>query len=352
MARKLGLQYIRGITFMIKNKRINGITPKERYNNGKRVVRTYNNGIIVWDVSGGFEIVYNNPNGGIYSIGLSCNFGKDITVNWGTNYGGDKETITDGSTATHTMVWLDNGIPAQYHEFTVSIDTDVDLVPSNFAQDGKYYITSVTLPDSIMSIGSNAFDGCNTLVNINLPQKLEYMEMNALSNCNLGKIVIPNSVKTIGMYAFYNNQKLSDVDFGAGLKNIGMSAFRKCNIVDLLIPDSVTSIGDGAFGDNYNLKNVTIGNSCKSIDSNAFENDNSIESFKIGIGVETMGISILEDNPNLHYIEYGGTIEQWENINFLGCPFWDNNAERYINCIDGNIILPDVMTRQATSWKY
>lgn len=335
----------------IRNLVLDGANPNSEdfYMNGKRVTQMWLNGICVWDI-GGFEITYNNQNGGIYQISLNCDFGKDVTVNWGTNYGEDKETIEDGSTTSHSMVWLENGVPAQYHTFTVSIDTDVDLVPNEFIYSQQYCVTSVSLPDSIKSIGYRAFNNCSALTDIKLPSKLETIGMNALSNCNLQSITIPDSVTSIGQYAFYYNSNLSNILLGTGLKTIEMGAFRKCNLQSITIPDSVTSIGNGAFGDNANLTKVFL--NCEILSNNIFENDSLIESVKIGNKVKKIGVTILDDCQNLEFIEFDGTIEEWENIEFVGCPFWHNSIERYIKCNDGNIALPDILTRQAKSWKY
>lgn len=74
--------------------------------------------------------------------------------------------------------------------------------------------SSVTIPDSVTSIGSSAFYHCSSLMSI----------------------TIPDSVTSIGEYAFYGCEKLTSIT----------------------IPGSVTSIGNGAFGSCKKLMNITF----------------------------------------------------------------------------------------------
>ena len=72
----------------------------------------------------------------------------------------------------------------------------------------------------------------------------------ALSNdaFQLKEIVIPDSVTTIGSNAFYNCDSLSSVVIGNSVTTIGYSAFYECsNLSSVVIGDSVTTIGDYAF---------------------------------------------------------------------------------------------------------
>ena len=70
-------------------------------------------------------------------------------------------------------------------------------------------ITSVTIPPSVTSIGSQAFAGCNALVFVTIPSSVTAIEPSAFSDCfALTRVTIPASVRYIGSQAFYRCSSL------------------------------------------------------------------------------------------------------------------------------------------------
>ena len=89
---------------------------------------------------------------------------------------------------------------------------------------------------------------------------------------SLTSVTIPNSVTSIGYYAFWACRGLTSVTIPNSVTSIGDEAFQYCSgLTSVTIPNSVTSIGDGAFGGCSSLTSVTIPNSVTSIGSNAFD---------------------------------------------------------------------------------
>ena len=75
-------------------------------------------------------------------------------------------------------------------------------------------LSSVTIPEGIVSIGENAFFNCSALNNIQLPATLRSIQSGAFRNCiSLTEIVIPNATNYIGEYAFYECNMLKSVTF-------------------------------------------------------------------------------------------------------------------------------------------
>ena len=114
-------------------------------------------------------------------------------------------------------------------------------------------LTSVTIPDSVETIGSNAFNGCTKLESVTLPTNDEFKTIStyAFSNCiKLQSITIPNNVETIGDSAFLNCVDLNSVTLpiNESFTEISDRVFMNCQkLISITIPDSVTSISSNAF---------------------------------------------------------------------------------------------------------
>ncbi|MDE7093452.1 MAG: leucine-rich repeat protein, partial [Oscillospiraceae bacterium] len=98
---------------------------------------------------------------------------------------------------------------------------------------------SVTIPDSVVTIGEYAFYDCDSLISV----------------------TIPDSVVTIGEYAFYDCDSLISVIIPDSVTTIEKRTFSRCDsLTAVTIPDSVTSIEDWAFYDCTALESITIEN--------------------------------------------------------------------------------------------
>lgn len=129
----------------------------------------------------------------------------------------------------------------------------------DYAFGGCGELASITIPNSVTSIGCNAFVGCSGLTSVTIGNSVTSIGAYAFSHCSkLTGIVIPNSVITIGHSAFFYCTGLTSVNIGNGVTSIGDRAFFYCpNLKSVKIPASVTSIGECAFND-IRLKTVVV----------------------------------------------------------------------------------------------
>ena len=126
-------------------------------------------------------------------------------------------------------------------------------------------LTNVTIPNSVTSIGEWAFYGCSSLRGFNGKFASEDGRcliidgtLNSFARAGLTEYTIPNSVTTIGDRAFDGCRSLTNVTIPNSVTSIGVGAFFGCsNLMSITIPDSVTSIGEGAFY-GCNIQSVTI----------------------------------------------------------------------------------------------
>ncbi|MBR3939540.1 MAG: leucine-rich repeat domain-containing protein, partial [Bacteroidales bacterium] len=103
-------------------------------------------------------------------------------------------------------------------------------------------LTSVTIPNSVTSIGEYAFYNCSGLTSVTIPNSVTSIGESAFRGCSgLTSVTIPNSVTTIGERAFYNCSGLTSVTIGNSVTSIGNSAFSGCSgLTSVTIPNSVT----------------------------------------------------------------------------------------------------------------
>ena len=168
-----------------------------------------------------------------------------------------------------------------YYEYLDYIVEDSVIRAETFKGDKE--LTSITIPDSVTSIGYCAFYDCSSLTSITIPNSVTSIGEYAFYGCSsLTSITIPNSVTSIGRYAFYGCSNLTSITIPSSIAEIGRSTFSGCsNLTSITIPENVTSIGGYAFYDCSSLKSITIPESVTEIGGEAFHGCSSLKSVKV-----------------------------------------------------------------------
>ena len=136
-------------------------------------------------------------------------------------------------------------------------------------------LTNVTVPDSVTSIGRFAFGYCSNMTSVTIPDSVTSIGQDAFWGCsNLLSVTIPDSVTSIENMTFRNCGNLASVIIGNKVKSIGRWAFRDCsNLTNVTIPKNLTQIGSWAFSGCSSLKSITFeGNAPSSFGSEVFKN--------------------------------------------------------------------------------
>ena len=182
-------------------------------------------------------------------------------------------------------------------------------------------LQSITIPNSVKSIGNRAFYECKSLQSITIPNSVTSIGKEAFSCCeSLQSITIPNSVKSIGNYAFRNCESLQSVTIPNSVTKIGNEAFWGCDsLQSVTIPNSVTSIGNKAFNDCKSLQSITIPNSVKSIGNYAFRECDSLQSITIPNSVTSIGEGAFSTCVSLQSVTIPNSVKSIGNYAFRNC---------------------------------
>jgi hypothetical protein len=214
-------------------------------------------------------------------------------------------------------------------------------------------LTSVTIPNSVISIGNEAFEDCKKLTSIHIPASVTSIGVGAFWNTgwfnaqpagplyldgwllgykgvgptgefaieegtkaisahafnyckDLTSVIIPNSMTIIEVCAFYGCSSLTSVNIPSSVTTLGGGVFRDCSsLTSLHIPASVTNIEDALCWDCSSLASVTIEDGIASIGKRAFYGCSSLASVTIPGSVKTIGEAAFRDCDNLASVTIG-----------------------------------------------
>ena len=182
-------------------------------------------------------------------------------------------------------------------------------------------LTDITISDSLASIGNGVFHSCKSLTSVTIPDSVTEIGYEAFANCySLTSVTIGDSVTTIGDGAFINCYSLTSVTIPDCVTSIGVFAFASCsNLTSVTIPDSVTEIGYEAFAYCSSLTSITIPEGVTSIEYGAFENCTSLTSITIPESVTSIEYSAFANCTSLTSIIIPESVTSIEYDAFYGC---------------------------------
>ena len=179
-------------------------------------------------------------------------------------------------------------------------------------------LTTISLPETLRTIGTCAFYGCSNLDGVTLPSSLTAIGTSAFAECTaLTSVAIPSGVKTVDMETFKNCKSLTEVSIQGKVTEIGRGAFEDCtNLESILLPSSLKTLGDCAFQNCKSLKSVTIPNGVTSIGFQTFMGCSSLTEVSIQGKVTEIGASAFTDCTNLESISLPESVIKIGNYAF------------------------------------
>ena len=226
-------------------------------------------------------------------------------------------------------------------------------------------VKTAVIKGDITSVGNDAFYNFTSLENITLPDSVVTIGNNAFANTALSSFILPESLTTIGYYAF-EGTKLKEFTLPETLTSVDNSIFKNCTeleeviilcscfeprfngctslktlvlnggpissstssgflygnetLENLTLGEKVTSIGDNAFGNCTSLKSVTIENGLTAIGQLSFQNCSALLEINIPSTVESIGYKSFDGCTSLEKVTFNDGLVSIAKWAFNACP--------------------------------
>lgn len=227
------------------------------------------------------------------------------------------------------------------------------------------YIQTMTIPNTVTSIGERAFESCSNLVSVNFPRNLTTIgtyafvnankfvpddmshittiyagafqatnlhgtltlgsnftriDFDAFRNTKITEVIIDHTPETLGTGVFMDCSKLASVTFNDDI-DIPNYMFRNCPLLNALtFNGDVTTIGEEAFNICRGLTSLTLPSSVTSIGTNAFANCSGLETINFPANLSFIGRGAFAQCTSLEELVLpSGLATLSERENFSGC---------------------------------
>lgn len=238
---------------------------------------------------------------------------------------------------------------------SVTIPDTVQTI-GDIAFDGCVNLTNVVLGNSVRDIGGEAFNRCTSLSTVHIPASVTNIGAEAFASCSSllaitvdpqngfyadlsgvlvdfprklliqyplarqGDYTVPAGVNQIGDHSFANCVGLTDVSFPESLQNIGDSAFSYCqSLATVTDSTSVTNIGAFAFDGCATLTTIELGTNLISIGPDAFDSCRSLDGLLLPDTLQSIGPWAFEGCVQLHQLAIPDHVNSIAEETFLAC---------------------------------
>ena len=276
----------------------------------------------------------------VTDIGYSAfrNCSELLTLTISGNVTTIKEHTFDGCTKLSTIVGLSsNLLSIEEYAFKdcANLQTSFQLSHIETLGAGAFYycksIPSISLTNNniLTTINHDTFCGCRNLTSITIPNSVTSIGNFAFDRCSLTSITIPNSIDTVGTNVFSNNKELVQVNFepNSSLTYISSGMFSNCSrLSSITLPNSITRIDYDAFDYCSSLTDITIPNSVTSIGNYAFEYCKNLTSITLPASITNIGTGVFGSYVSIATVIINSSYVYNNAVDISACGYLLNHA--------------------------
>lgn len=184
--------------------------------------------------------------------------------------------------------------------------------------------TQLTIESSISDNGTNytvtkiatwAFNACNTLTEVTLPNTVDEIGYQAFFNCsNLTKVIIPEGVRKIGQAAFYGCSQLTSITIPSTITNMDTAFSGNTALSHVTLTNGISKISSNAFERCTGLTEVEIPASVDQICPFAFNGCTNLKRVLLEKNIKTINVNAFKDCTNLSDVKYNGYKTDWDKV--------------------------------------
>ena len=226
-------------------------------------------------------------------------------------------------------------------------------------------MTTLEIPNGVVSIGNSAFDGCSSLTDIDIPQGVKTLGNDAFNGCSqLSAITVPNTLERLGrnifdmcyslpvtdnvryadtiavelinrnnLYSIKNGTRyildsvfsyasavgVENVTLPQSLAYIGASAFSHSRVAFTSVPSGVTAIGPSAFWECWKITDFTLPSGVTQMGDNVFNNCYHLSALTISDGVTLIPYGTFDSCEELLSVEIPNSVNEIGYNAFNAC---------------------------------
>ena len=191
-------------------------------------------------------------------------------------------------------------------------------------------ITSVTIENGITALPDNMLNGAGKVTKVKIPSSVTSIGDDCFRKSGIRSITIPDTVTTVGKRAFYDCFDLYAVRIGSGVSNLPSYCFANCSVLqNVEIPDTVTAMADGVFY-HTGLTFLRLPQTVRTIGMHAFENSEDLTEVVCSDELTGVGDSAFLNCTSFTTLRSAAENVEFSNSSFDNCPkFFDKRFDVY-----------------------